>query len=151
MASMQACAEALATTITTHSGWKAFAYPMLDPPVPCVLIEPTRWPMQTMSRGTVDFGFKVLVISGNMRDEGAHAELMAAITPSGSTSIVDAIYEHPTLGTSATESVAASDATMSASVDVGGDQSYGRTSFSDGGPPLYWFASFGVTVLTGGT
>lgn len=158
MATMQACAQALADTLAAHSQWpadraetKVYAYPVLDPKVSCVVLEPTRWPVLSFGRGAVEFGFNVLAISGNQRDEGAHEELMAAITPFGSSSLVAAVYAHPTLGTSTTESITDAATTMTASVDTGGEQLYGRRSFSDGGPPFFWFVAFGVTILTRGT
>lgn len=81
---------------------------------------------QSMNRGVVTIQFYAQVLCSSIADRAQLKQLHEAISPSGQTSIPKAIFDHPTLGTVADETVAGSTARMSAKCS--GMSAYGFTT-----------------------
>jgi len=147
MASLNECIDALAETIRTYATPRVYGYIPTPPKSESVILRGVSSESITFDRGFITYEVEALVISGSMNEEGAQRWLNDQITGNGSTSIVGAIHEHPTLGTSTTEATADSATTMTASTL--GFRDYGLVSF-DGGVTTQWSAIVPVRIVTRG-
>ena len=149
MASINDCITALADTITTATGLRVVG--MVDtPPSPCVMIYPdspfNESYFSAFKRGVFELDLIVQPCIATTALRSAVNELNDWLSPFGVKSIAQAIYEAPTLGTSTTESAAASDTTMTA--HVSNVDEYGIVTGADG--TRYLSAKVRVHIMTRG-
>lgn len=122
MASINDCLTALADTITTATGLRVVGI-VDSPPAPCCMIYLDTPFSETyysaFQRGLFELDVVVQLCLPSVALRSATSEQYDWLSPFGAKSIAQAIYNSPTLGTAATESTAASDATMTAHVTKG--------------------------------
>ena len=149
MASINDCLAALRTTITANTGVRCVDI-MDAPPVPCCMVYPAS-PFNedyysAFKRGVFELDVIVQPCVPSTALRSAQNDLNDWLSPFGPKSIGQAVYQNPTLGTAATESAAASDATMTAHV-VKVDE-YGMVTAVDG--TRYLSAKITVHIMTRG-
>lgn len=110
--------DALAATITAATGWSC-TQNWDNPNPPCVLLYPDSLGdggtyYQAMARGVVTIPIVANVLVSSTNSVGQARNLYDAVSPFGASSIPQAIYQNPTLGTNADEQNGAG--TMSAVV-----------------------------------
>ena len=115
MATVNEVIDALSATITAATGWQC-TQNWDNPPVPCVLIYPddTSEGFQAMARGVVTIPIVACVLVASTNNVGQQRRLNDAISPFGATSIPQAIFQNPTLGTDPNEATAGAGAKMTA-------------------------------------
>jgi hypothetical protein len=119
VASINDCLEALRNTITTVTGIRCVDI-VDNPPAPCAMVYPAS-PFgdnyySSFKRGVFELDVIVQPCISTTSIRSAQNELNDWLSPSGDKSIGQAIYQHPTLTTSATEATADSTVTMTASI-----------------------------------
>lgn len=144
MASLKAARKALASTIQTRTGIRCY-YNIPDNPVlPCAVVVPDNSQLLTFGRGDDSYLFSVEVIASG----GSDAEqdwLDDALTGAGPSSIREAIYVDPTLGTA----VYTSDAGALYGASATGIQDYRKMTVGAEGS-LHWSGRLHVEVVTSG-
>lgn len=150
MASINDCLAALSDTIHAATGLRVVGI-VDNPPAPCCMIYPAS-PFtdggyySAFKRGVFELDVIVQPCIATTSIRSAQNELNEWLSPFGVKSIAQAIHNSPTLGTAATESAAASDATMTAHV-VDGDE-YGIVTAPDN--TRYLSAKLKVHIMTRG-
>ena len=153
MASINDCIAALSETITTATGLRVVGLGSMDaPPVPCVMIYPDspfadEGYYSAFKRGVFNLRLVVEPCLPTTSLRSAVNELNDWLSPFGVKSIAQAIHQAPTLGTSATENPAASDATMTVSFGKAPDD-YRPIAAFDG--TRYISAKIYVHIMTRG-
>jgi hypothetical protein len=149
VATINDCLTALTDTITTATGLRCVGI-VDNPPAPCCMVYPAS-PFDesyysSFKRGVFELDVVVQPVIAAVALRSAQNDLNDWLSPFGDKSIAQAIYNAPTLGTAATESAAASDATMTASVSRVDD--YGLVNSQDG--TRYLTAKLYVHIMTRG-
>lgn len=149
MATINDVIERLSATITAATGIRCVEIAD-SPPAPCCMVYPAS-PFHesyysAFKRGVFELDVIVQPCVSTTAMRAGQLLLNEWLSPFGDKSIGQAIYQHPTLGTSSTESAAASDAKMTASVVKVDD--YGIVLAFDG--TRYLSAKLTVHVMTRG-
>lgn len=131
MSSINDVIDALSATITAATSWQC-TQNWDNPPVPCVLLYPddSAEGFQAMARGVVTIPIVACVLVPSTNNVGLQRRLYDAISAFGATSIPQAIFQNPTLGTDPNEATAGAAAAMTA--DYRGYDELGPTSTFDG-------------------
>jgi len=117
MASINDAMDNLTKTITLATGLRCGPWAdTINPPCAQVWVEDFDGYYEAFKRGVVNIPLMVQVLVGSVGERAGAQLLNDYVSPSGPKSIPQAVYQHPTLGTSKKEDTADPATKMTASV-----------------------------------
>ena len=109
MATIGEVADALATIVARATGLETTDHVPGDFNVPALFVGLNRLKVQTMSLGSVDIWFDLVVFTSRTTDREGQLELYEYLSVTGQKSIVKAVFDNTTLGLTGTSASPVSD------------------------------------------